>query len=40
MLANFGGELGDAPAKQVCYLQRSRKPLRLCPKPYGPAAFF
>jgi hypothetical protein len=27
MLAGFGGELGDAPAKQVCYLQRSREPL-------------
>src|SRR6266478_1739342 len=29
MLANFGGELGDAPAKQVCYLQRSRELLWL-----------
>ena len=25
MLASFGGELGDAPAKQVCYPQRSRE---------------
>ena len=24
-LANFRGELGDAPAKQVCYLRRSRE---------------